>query len=518
MVGRGASGSMRASSSGPAAHPLTKTIDTAKINVRTGSRTKLPLHAVIDGLFSRTLSKVGAFAHDLVRRLLPDPFVLVLLLTLVALALALFTMDAVPGNAGATLLGKSSALVKIWTEGFGNAEILKFAMQITLIVITGEAIAASPPAKKILARLVSIPKTATQALLIVTTYAVITGWIHWGFGLVSSALLAREVGRSLALRGVKIHYPLLGTGAYTSMLLWHAGLTASAPLLMNTEKNFVSDVLGIHGAAAKVPLTETIFAETNLIVCAVLVLVVPLLIAAMQPVDEQEIVLPDLATMPKISDDVPPSKSEHPTIAERLDAARALPLATGAVGFSFLFRYLREHGFDLNHNVVNCTFLMLGLMLHPSATSYARAIAQSVRGVSGILLQFPFYGGILAVLSQSGLSEKIAHAFVAMSSAHSLPFFTFVASIATKSFVPSGAGEWAVEGPVMLKAAQALGVPFGKVTMGVAYGNMLGNMIQPFWSLPLLGLMGLRARDIMGYGLVIFVVCFPILGAALLFW
>jgi short-chain fatty acids transporter len=472
---------------------------------------------VTEGLFSRVLSKVGAFAHDLVRKLLPDPFVLVLLLTLVALVLALGTMDAVPGDAGATLLGKSSALIKVWTEGFGNAEILKFAMQITLIVVTGEAIAASPPAKKILARIVSLPKTATQALLVVATYAVITGWIHWGFGLVSSALLAREVGRSLASRNVAIHYPLLGTAAYTSMLLWHAGLTASAPLLMNTEKNFVSDVLGIHGAAAKVPLTQTIFAPYNLIVCAVLVVVVPLLIAAMQPTDSSEIVLPNLESMPKVADEVALPKTLSLTLAERLDSARALPLVTGIIGLTFLFRYVREHGFDLNHNVVNCTFLMLGLMLHPSATSYARAIAQSVRGVSGILLQFPFYGGILAVLSFSGLSEKIAHVFVSIANLHTLPFFTFVASIFTKGFVPSGAGEWAVEGPVMLKAGQALGVPFGKITMGVAYGNMLGNMIQPFWSLPLLGLMGLRARDIMGYGLVIFVVCFPILGAALLF-
>jgi short-chain fatty acids transporter len=160
---------------------------------------------------------------------------------------------------------------------------------------------------------------------------------------------------------------------------------------------------------------------------------------------------------------------------------------------------------------------MLGMTLHRSPVSYVRAIAQSVRGVSGIVLQFPFYGGILAVMTFTGLSERIAHVFVAASSARSLPFFTFLASVITKSFVPSGAGEWAVEGPVMLKAAQALGVPYGKVTMGVAYGNMLGNMYQPFWSLPLLGLMGLTARDIMGYSLVLFVVCLPILGAALLF-
>jgi short-chain fatty acids transporter len=464
--------------------------------------------------FVGVFARAGAAAERVVRRFMPDPFVLVLLLTLVALGLGLAVMEPVPGDAGATVLGKSSALVKAWTEGFGNPEILKFGLQIILIVVTGEAIAASPPARRVLARLTSLPRTATQALLLVTVFALVTGWIHWGFGLVSSALLAREVGRSLAQRGVKIHYALLGTGAYTSMLLWHAGLTASAPLLMNTEKNFVSDVLGLNGASAKVPLTETIFAPYNLIACAVLFVIVPPLIVAMHPRDG--IVPPDLDAIPAPPDDPRDTDAAPSTPAEWLDRTRVLTFLTGAIGLSFLWRYLREHGFDLNHNVVNCTFLMLGMILHRSPVAYGRAIAQSVRGVSGIVLQFPFYGGILEVMKLTGLSTSIAHVFVASANAHTLPFFTFLASILTKSFVPSGAGEWAVEGPVMLQAAQQLGVPYGKITMAVAYGNMLGNMYQPFWSLPLLGLMGLRARDIMGFCLILFVVCLPVLGLALL--
>jgi short-chain fatty acids transporter len=464
--------------------------------------------------FVSVFARAGAAAERFVRRYMPDPFVLVLLLTLVALGLGLATMGAVPGEAGGTVLGKSSALIKAWTEGFGNPEILKFGLQIILIVVTGEAIAASPPARRLLARLTAIPRTATQALLLVTVFALVTGWIHWGFGLVSSALLAREVGRSLATRGVKIHYALLGTGAYTSMLLWHAGLTASAPLLMNTEKNFVSEVLGLKGA--KVPLTETIFAPYNLVACAILFALVPPLVVAMHPKDD-DVVPPDLEAIPAPPDDAAGDADGAPsTPAEWLDRTRVLTFLTGTLGLSFLWRYLREHGFDLNHNVVNCTFLMLGMILHKSPVAYGRAVAQSVRGVSGIVLQFPFYGGILEVMKLTGLSTSIAHVFVASASQRTLPFFTFLASILTKSFVPSGAGEWAVEGPVMLQAAKELGVPYGKVTMAVAYGNMLGNMYQPFWSLPLLGLMGLRARDIMGFCLILFLVCLPILGLALL--
>jgi short-chain fatty acids transporter len=457
-------------------------------------------------------ARAGAAAERFVRRWMPDPFVLVLLLTLVALALGYLKV------AGLAIDGaQASSLVAVWTGGFGNAEILKFGLQIILIVVTGEAIAASPPARRLLARLTSIPKTATQALLLVTSFALVTGWLHWGFGLVASALLAREVGRSLSARGVAIHYALLGTGAYTSMLLWHAGLTASAPLLMNTDKNFVSDVLGASGPAAKVPLSQTIFAPYNLVACAVLALVVPPLIMAMHPKEGVVGI--------EASDAPPPPEADAPsaaidwktaTPASLLDKTRTLTFLTGSIGLTFLVRHFREKGFDLNHNVVNCTFLMLGMLLHRSPVAYARAISQSVRGVSGIVLQFPFYGGILEVMKHTGLSASIAHVFVQAASASTLPVFTFLASILTKSFVPSGAGEWAVEGPPMLQAAKALGVPYGKITMAVAYGNMLGNMYQPFWSLPLLGLMGLRARDIMGFCLILFVVCLPVLGLALL--
>ncbi len=442
---------------------------------------------------------------------MPDPFALVLLLTVVSLALGLVTMPDAPGPGGGALLGKGSALIDEWVRGFGDAEILKFGLQIILVVVTGEAIAASPPARRGLAWLTALPKTAAQALLLVTTYAIVTGWLHWGFGLVSSALLAREVGRSLAARGVKVHYPLLGTGAYTSMLLWHAGLTASAPLLMNTDVNFVSKMLEQNGGG-RVPLTETIFAPYNLIACAVLAVLVPPLVVAMQPKVAVEL---DPAQVP-----APPAadvaEARTGTPAERLDRTRVLTFVVGVLGLLFLRRYVREHGFDLNHNVVNVTFLMLGMTLHPSPVSYGKAIAQATRGVSGIVLQFPFYGGILHVMAYTGLSVKIAHLFIEASTARTLPLFAFFASILTKSFVPSGAGEWAVEGPPMLKAAHALGVSYGKVTMGVAYGNMLGNMYQPFWSLPLLGLMGLRAKDIMGYALVLFCVCLPVLALALI--
>ncbi|MEK6578703.1 MAG: TIGR00366 family protein, partial [Bdellovibrionota bacterium] len=170
----------------------------------------------------------------------------------------------------------------------------------------------------------------------------------------------------------------------------------------------------------------------------------------------------------------------------------------------------------LTHNTVNFILLSIGLAIHGSAVSYAQAISNSVRGTSGVILQFPFYGGIMGLMEGSHLGHTIADFFVKLSTAQTLPFFAYLASVVTKLFVPSGGGEWAIEGPVMLEAAKFLGAPLGKTTMGIAYGNMVGNLFQPFWAIPLLAVLGLKARDIMGFCLVLFIFAFPILGMALL--
>jgi short-chain fatty acids transporter len=203
------------------------------------------------------------------------------------------------------------------------------------------------------------------------------------------------------------------------------------------------------------------------------------------------------------------------TPAERLDRSRALSTALGLLVLAAaVLAFARRPTLDLNS--VNFLFLGIGLALHRSPTGYARAVAASVPGTAGIVLQFPFYGGIMALMRESGLAHLIAAQFTAVASPRALPLLAYLSSVATKLFIPSGGGEWAVEGPVMIRAAQALGAPVGKTTMGIAYGNMVGNMFQPFWAIPLLAILGLRARDIMGYCLIVFAVALPILALALL--
>ena len=440
------------------------------------------------------LESFGEKVERVVRKWMPDPFVLVLLLTLIAFSAALWFTPT-----------SSTNLVVSWNAGFW--ELLSFAMQMVLIVVTGEAIVESPMIKAGLKKICSFPKSVSSALWFMTFFSMVLGWLHWGLGLVFSSLMARELGKNLERKKIHIHYPLLGAAAYMSMLLWHAGTTASAPLLINTPGHFLFKEIGL------VPLSETIFLKSNLITCAFLALTVPFLIVQLHPRKKLVRTASDYAL---VDEKVFQTSREKPcSFSEKIENSYLLNALIGILGFAFLIPYFQKSGMNLNHNVVNFLFLFLGILLHRSPISYAQAISKSLKGTAGIVLQFPFYGGIMGMMKDSGLGHLIAQVFIEHSTSQTLPVMAYLSSVATKFFIPSGGGEWAVEGPVLLQAAKELHSSIGLTTMGIAYGNMVGNLFQPFWAIPLLSIMGLQAKEIMGTCLMIFFYAFPILAFAL---
>ncbi len=446
----------------------------------------------------RALERLGLAFEGWVRRNMPDPFVLVLALTLLTLALSFLVHPTVEQLV--------TTLPRAWFKGFWD--LLAFSMQMVLIVVTGEAIVETRPIQKALKWAAAIPTSATGMLLLLSYVALAAGWLHWGFGLIGAALFARELARRAEQLKIKVDYPLLGAAAYLSMLLWHAGTTATAPLLINTPGHFLEKQIGL------VPLSETIFLPMNTWACLILFLVCPWIIAGMNPKKTRapkEYI--DLAQAEQ-----PRSNAHTRTLAERLDENPWMGRITGTTAMFALItvQILSGQGWNLTHNVVNFFLLALGLTLHGSPTAYSRAISKSVRGTSGIVLQYPFYGGIMGLMEGSGLGHVLSSLFLNWATAATLPFFAYLAATFTKLFVPSGGGEWAIEGPLMLQAARELGAPVGKTTMAIAYGNMVGNLFQPFWAIPLLSVLGLKARDIMGYCLVVFLFAFPVLGLALL--
>ncbi|ARB44305.1 short-chain fatty acid transporter [Alloalcanivorax xenomutans] len=408
----------------------------------------------------------------LVERYLPDPYIFVLILTLVAFAAAML----VEGNS-------PHAVMVMWGDGFWG--LLTFSMQMLLVLVTGFMLASTPLVKGILNRLASLARTPGQAILLVTYVALAASWINWGFGLVVGGLFAKALARQ-----VRVHYPLLIAAAYSGFIVWHGGLAGSIPLTIATEGHFTQEQIGIIGTG------QTIFSFFNLAIVVMLFIAVPLVNRWMLPPEEDSHYV-DAETL-KDGTEVDVAVTRP---AEHLENSRILAWLIGFSGIAYAINYFAGGG-GLNLNIVNFMFLFLAIVLHQTPRRMLNSLQEAIKGGAGIVIQFPFYAGIMAVMTQSGLAATISNGFVSIASADSLPFWSFISAGVVNIFVPSGGGQWAVQAPVMIPAAQELGADLPRVAMAVGWGDAWTNLLQPFWALPVLAIAGLKAKDIMGFCLV----------------
>ena len=402
--------------------------------------------------------------NALVERYLPDPFVLVLLLTALVMVAAL-------------LLGHVGPAQLLLAWGDGLAGLLSFSMQMMLVLTSGYLLACTQPVRRALDALASRLQSAGSAVVTVTLVAMLASYLNWGFGLVVGAFLAKAVARRVA-----VDYRLLVASAYSGFVIWHGGLSGSVPLTIATAGHFTADKIGVIGTE------QTLFASFNLLIIGLLLLLLPLLNYLLLPkAAEQVLVTPP--PEPELDDD-----SEQ----RGLDHQRWVNLAAALLGLGYLTLYFYQGG-GLNLNSISWLFLFTAMALHGTPARLLAALQQGIQGCSGILLQFPFYAGLMALMVQSGLAAHIAESVVRWSDAQSLPLWAFLSAGLINIFIPSGGGQWAVQGPVMLDAALALGADVPKVAMAVAWGDAWTNLIQPFWALPVLAIAGLKAKDILGF-------------------
>jgi len=458
------------------------------------------------------LAALGTRISGFFRATAPDPFVIAVLLTALTFAMVLGLTDAGPREA-----------VAFWSDpDEGVWRFLGFSMQMCLILVPGHALAASPPARRVLGALSSVPRSAPQAAALVAFVAAALGVLNWGLGLIAGALLARDVGGALERRGVRAHYPLLAASGYVGLLVWHGGFSGTAPLKVTTEAE-IADVLPAGIDLAPIPLTETILSPLNLAATGGLLLLAPLVMALLGPKrgDEAQprsrfMSEPDAAEAP------PSPPADKPLIPRLLEDTPIVSVLLIALIGAWAFRYYLPGGGEpsgvrsLTPNTVNLTMLMLGLALHGTPARYVRAVDDAARGCAGIILQFPLYAGIMGMMHQSGLTAEIAAGLGAQAGAATLPLYTFASAGIVNLFIPSGGGQWGVQGPIAIQAAIDAGVDPAKMVMAVAYGDQLTNMLQPFWALPLLAITGVKARDIVGYTAVLMILAGLWLAACLL--
>lgn len=420
------------------------------------------------------IQRISAFFTQVVHRVLPDPLIFAILLTGATFALALGLTPKAPAD-----------LVMLWGSGFWN--LLAFSMQMAMILVTGHALASSGPVKRMLVALASSARTPGQGVMLVAFVGAVACAINWGFGLVLGAMLAREVARRV--KGTD--YRLLVASAYMGFLTWHGGLSGSVPLVVAAKGNPMEKTVGL------IPVSHTIFTGYNAFITIGLIILLPILARLMMPKPE------DVVTVdPALLQDPPSVErklSPDATFAERMEESRVLAVLVAAICAVFLVIRFIKKGFVLDIDTVNLVFLAAGIVLHKTPMAYARAVAAAAKGASGIMIQFPFYAGIQALMDHSGLAGVITKWFVDIANVHTFPLLAFLSSALINFAVPSGGGHWVVQGPFVMPAAQALGADLGKSAMAIAYGEAWTNMAQPFWALPALAIAGLGVRDIMGY-------------------
>ncbi len=433
-----------------------------------------------------------------VERFYPDPFIFVIALTAVVIALALALTPASPLE-----------VVVHW--GNGLQRLLAFMAQISITLITAHALAHTNPVHRALTRLARIPSSAFGAYAFTCFISGIASLISWAFCLVVGALIAREVAIQARGRGLTLHYPLLVASAYGGLVIWHMGYSGTAPLFVATPGHALEDMLG-----GVIPVTQTIFASWNMALALITLCTIPLVYAAMAPASGEAVEVP-AHIGPR---QVPVGQAASPvprTLAQRLDQARIFPLGLGLLLGLYLVHWFATKGLDLNLNIVNWTFLSAGLLLSRSGAHYVRLVSDASATVGQVLIQYPFYAGIMGIMVGSGLASVMAQWFTAIASADTLPFWAFLSGGLINMFIPSGGGQWVVQGPIFLEAAKTLGTTPAHIVMGVAYGDQWTNMIQPFWTIPMLAIAGLPMRAIMGYCFVILIVTFFIFGGGLLY-
>lgn len=433
------------------------------------------------------MNKVASPFVKLVERYLPDPYIFVLLLTLVVFAAAVLVEGQSPQQ-----------VVEQWGSGLWG--LLSFSMQMLLVLVTGYMLASTPLVKGGLEKMAGLANSAPKAILLVSLVSLAASWLNWGFGLVVGALFAKALARK-----VEVDYRLLVASAYSGFVVWHGGLAGSVPLTIATPGHFSIDQIGV------IDTSQTIFATFNLVLVAILFVVMPVVNRLMLPSKEDSVIVP----ASKLEDE-PVPEAENTRPADKLENSVILAQLTGFAGLAYLLMYFINGG-TLNLNIVNGLFLFIAIVLHGTPRKLLHSLHQAVKGGAGIVIQFPFYAGIMAVMVQSGLAQSLSEWLISLASAQSLPVWSFISAGIVNIFVPSGGGQWAVQAPVVLPAALELGADVSRVAMGVAWGDAWTNLIQPFWALPVLAIAGLKAKDIMGFCLVQLLLTGVVIGAVL-YW
>jgi short-chain fatty acids transporter len=433
---------------------------------------------------------------------IPDAFIFALIATIIVFAAALIWTPST-----------FTQVVDAWGGGFWD--LIPFTLQMSLIIITGHVLATSAPVGKAIRAIAGWPATPRGAVMLVTFFALVTSWFNWGFSLIFSAVLAKEVARRVS----GVDYRALAAASVLGLgSIWAQGLSGSAALQMATPGALqpqIRDIVANGGMVPGgiIPFSDTIFLWQSLVSVLVEIIVVTLVMWLATPPPSRARTAADLGIDLGESEFRPSAMPRDIPPGARLEHSPILTLIVVAIAATYLFRYFSRAPEPLNAitvNIINFAFLMIGVLLHWTPARLMQAVQAATQSVWGVILQYPFYAGIAAVITSTHLSRQLADAFVSVSTPGSFPAVVAIYSAVLGVFVPSGGSKWVIEAPYVMSAAHELKVHLGWVVAAYDLGEALANLVQPFWMLPVLGMFGLRARDVMGYTFIVFLALTPV--------
>ncbi len=457
--------------------------------------------------------KVTKLIEQLFNKYIPSPLTIAIVLTLLTLGLALgFTRPQEMG-----VVDYSLQVLGYWESGIWNTNLLVFAYQMMLILVLGHVLVLTKPVSKAILKVTHYCTSTASSAAIVACTTMLVAFFNWGLGLIFGALLARKVAEHAQRHELPLNYPIIGAAGYLGLMVWHGGISGSAPIKINEAGHIASMLSGVGNAQlttaipAVIDYSQTIFSTSNLVIFGVVVVVITTLFYFLGKLSK-----PTTIKLPKYQMDSETDTAQH---SEKLDESKPLAIGFGLlILIAFVYQYYNDIlALKITPNLINFLMLGLGVLLHGSFKRFGAAINEAIGDISGILIQFPLYFGIMGIMSGSGMVTQIAAFFVSIANPTTLPIFTFFSAGLVNIFVPSGGGQWVVQGPVVIESALQLGVPLPKAIMALAYGDQITNMLQPFWALPLLGITKLKAKEILPYTLIAMIVasCIYIVGLLL---
>ncbi|AMV10634.1 MULTISPECIES: short-chain fatty acid transporter [Geobacillus] len=423
------------------------------------------------------IAKLALFFAKIAERWLPDSFVFAVVLTFVTFL------------GGLLINGKSPIeMITYWGDGLWG--LLAFTAQVITTFVMSYALALTKPVSRLLEKIAGKCHTPNSAILLVTFTSLAASFISWAFGLVVAGIIAKLVAKKVR----DVDYRVLVAAGYSGFVIWQGGLSSSAALFVATKGHVFEDQIGV------IPTSETIFSMVNMAIILVVFFTLPFIMKLIHPAKKEDrfLIDPNL-----LEDSIDEPQEQSNFINDKIEKSRLITVAAGILGLIYLIIHFSKNGFSLDLNTVNLMFLTLALLLFGNVRELGIGLVKSSNSVSQIILQYPFYAGIMGMMSSSGLAQWLSDVFTKFSTSETLPLFTFWSAGFLNLFIPSGGGQWVVQAPIALPAALEMGVDPAKMVMAVAWGEW-SNMIQPFWAIPLLAIAGLRIRDIMGFTTITF--------------